>query len=328
MMKKYQKFNTALMACALACIWSPQALAQAAWPNKPIRLIVPYSPGGFTDLVARLVAKNVGDRLGQPVTVDNKPGANSIIGVDQVAKAAPDGYTFGFVIAAYAVNTSLYAKLPYNAAKDIQAVSLVGKSPLIAAVGAEAPYKTMKELIDQARKTPGQITFGSSGNGSATHLSLMQLQSQTKTRLVHVPYKGNTPALTDLLGGRLNFMFTTPDAFLSMSKAGKIRMIGVASDQRMPVIPDVPTFKELGFGDYSASTWAGVIAPAGISMSIANKLADEVAAVLKMPEVKAKLDDIGFVTVGSSPDEFTKFIAKETAQWGEVIRVNKISAED
>ena len=180
------------MACAFACVWSHQAIAQAVWPNKPIRLVVPYSAGGFTDLVARLVAKNVGDRLGQPVTVDNKPGANSIIGIDQVAKSAPDGYTFGFVIAAYAVNTSLYAKLPYNPAKDIQAISLVGKSPLIAAVGQDAPYKTMKELMDQARKTPGQITFGSSGNGSATHLSLMLLQSQTKDGQIEV-----------LVGGRV-----------------------------------------------------------------------------------------------------------------------------
>lgn len=328
MKKEHQKLNMALITCVLACVCSPQALAQAVWPNKPIRLVVPYSAGGFTDLVARLLAKEVSDRLGQPVTVDNKPGANSIIGVDQVAKSAPDGYTFGFVLAAYAVNPSLYAKLPYDSVKDIQAVSLVGKSPLIAAVGEGSPHKTMNELMNQARKTPGQITFGSSGNGSATHLSLIQLQSQTKTRLVHVPYKGNAPALTDLLGGRLNFMFTTPDAFLSMSKAGKLRMIGVASDQRMPAVPDVPTFKELGFGNYSASTWAGIVAPAGLPMSIANKLADEVAAVLKMPDVKARLDEIGFVSVGSSPEEFTKFIAKEMAQWGDLIRINKISAED
>lgn len=329
-MTKIGHFLTTLVtAIAGTSVCMPIAFAQAnGWPNKPVRLIVPYSAGGFTDVVARTVAKSVGDRLGQAIVVDNKPGANSIIGVDAVAKSAPDGYTFGFVIAAYAVNTTLYPKLPYYPAKDIQAVSLVGKSPLIAAVNKDSPYKSVRELMDNARTNPKAITFGSSGSGSATHLSMELLQSQSKVQLTHIPYKGNAPALTDLLGGQIDFMFTTPDAFLSMAKSGKVRMIGIANEQRIAVAPDVPTFKEQGLGDFNASTWAGIVAPAGTPPQITKRISEEVAAILKTPEVKTKLDAIGFVPVGSTPKEFESFVDSETKRWGAVIRANNLTAEN
>ena len=321
--------KTILGAAVGTSLCMPMAWAQTGtWPSKPVKLVVPYSAGGFTDVVARIVAKSVGDRLGQAIVVDNKPGANSIIGVDAVAKSAPDGYTFGFVIAAYAVNTTLYPKLPYNPAKDLDAVSLVGKSPLIAAVNTASPYKSMRELMDHARGNPNAPTFGSSGSGSATHLSLELLQSQSKVKMAHVPYKGNAPALTDLLGGQIDFMFTTPDAFLSMAKSGKVRMIGIANDQRIVVAPDVPTFKEQGLGDFNASTWAGIVAPAGTPPQILKRLSDEVATILKTPEVKAKLDAIGFVPVGSTPKEFETFVDTETKRWGAVIRANNLTAEN
>lgn len=329
MRKAHRKLGSMIIAGLLTAGSVSAAFAQTSnWPTKPVKLIVPYNAGGFTDVVARLVAKNVGDRLGQTILVDNRPGANSIIGTNAVAKSAPDGLTFGFVIAAYAVNTTLYPKLPYDPAKDIQAVSLVGKSPLMAAVNNDSPFKSMQELVAHARTHPGDITFGSSGTGSATHLSMELLQSRTKTRLAHVPYKGNAPALTDLVGGQIHFMFTTPDAFLSMAKSGKVRMIGVANEQRLAVAPDVPTFKEQGLGDFQASTWAGIIAPAGTPPQITKRFADEVAAILKTPEVKAKLDAIGFVPVGSTPAEFDSFIATETKRWGDVIRTNNLTLEN
>jgi tripartite-type tricarboxylate transporter receptor subunit TctC len=302
------------------------AFAQS-WPAKPIRMIVPYTPGGFTDVTARLISQKLQERLGQTVTIDNKPGANSIVGVDQIAKAPPDGSTFGVVIAAYAANTSLYPKLPYDPAKDLAAVSLIGISPLIAAVNNEAPFKTARELVDFAKRNPGKVSFGSSGNGSAAHLTSELFKAQTGTYMVHIPYRGAAPALTDLMGGQIQLFFDAASGLIAPGKSGRVRLIGVSSDRRLPAAPDVPTFVEQGFPEFTGSTWAGILAPAGTPREIVRRVADEVARIVRMDDVKARLEGMGTIPVGGTPEEFEAFVAAETAKWGRVIRNAKVVPE-
>ena len=320
-----RRFNLTVAAGA-ASVCAP-LLAQPGWPNKPIRLIVPYTPGGFTDQMARLVQVGLQSRLQQTVTVDNKPGANSIIGVDLLAKAPADGSTFAVVIAAYAANTTLYPKLPYDPGKDLTGVSLMGISPLLAAVNNDAPFKTSKELIDYARAHPGKVSFGSSGNGSAAHLTSELLKSITKTFMVHIPYRGAVPALTDLMGGQIQLFFDAATGLIAQGKAGKVRLIGVASDRRLPAVPEVPTFIEQGFAGFTGSTWAGMLAPAGTPKEIVKRMSEEVSRIIKSDESRARLDTMGTFGVGSTPEEFDAFIATETAKWGKVIRDAGVKAD-
>ena len=320
-----RRFNLTIAAGA-ASVCAP-LLAQPAWPNKPIRLIVPYTPGGFTDQMARLVQVGLQSRLQQTVTVDNKPGANSIIGVDLLAKAPADGSTFAVVIAAYAANTTLYPKLPYDPGKDLTGVSLMGISPLLAAVNNDAPFKTSKELIDYARAHPGKVSFGSSGNGSAAHLTSELLKSITKTFMVHIPYRGAVPALTDLMGGQIQLFFDAATGLIAQGKAGKVRLIGVASDRRLPAVPEVPTFIEQGFAGFTGSTWAGMLAPAATPKEIVKRMSEEVSRIIKSDESRARLDTMGTFGVGSTPEEFDAFIATETAKWGKVIRDAGVKAD-
>lgn len=318
-------FNGALLAAG-ASLAAPAVRAQA-WPNKPIRIVVPYAPAGFTDVTARLIGQKLGERLGQTVTIDNKPGANSIIGVDLVAKAPPDGSTLGVVIAAFAANSSLYPKLPYDPKKDLAAVSLIGVSPLVAAVNNDAPFRTVPELIDFARRNPGKISFGSSGNGSAAHLTTEYLKSVTKTYMVHIPYRGAAPALTDLMGGQIQLFLDAASGLINPGKGGRVRLIGVASNRRLPALPEVPTFIEQGLAGFTASTWAGMLAPGGTPREIVRRVADEVAQIVRLPEVRSRLDEMGTVPMGSTPEEFAAFIEAETAKWGQVIREAKVTPD-
>ena len=319
--------NRRQFTVATAAGLAAPAFAQSSWPAKPVRIVVPYTPGGFTDQMARLVQAGLTQRLGQPVVIDNKPGANSLIGVDAVAKAAPDGQTFGVVIAAYAANTTLYPKLPYDPAKDLLGVSLLGVSPLVAAVNNDAPFKTAKEVIAHAKANPGKVSFGSSGNGSAAHLTTELWKALTGTYMIHIPYRGAAPALADLMGGQIQLFFDAATGFINQGKAGKVRLIGVAGDRRLPVLPDVPTFIEQGFAGFTGSTWAGVLAPAGTPREIVQRLSSELAAIIRAPETRARLDAMGVVPSGSTPQEFDAFIASETAKWGKVIRAAGVKAE-
>jgi len=302
-------------------------LAQNIWPNKPIRIIVPYTPGGFTDQMARIVQVGLQNRLQQTVTVDNKPGANSIIGVDMLAKAPADGSTFAVVIAAFAANTTLYPKLPYDPRKDLTGVSLLGVSPLLAAINNDAPFKTAKELIAYARANPGKVSFGSSGNGSAAHLTSELLKSLTQTYMVHIPYRGAVPALTDLMGGQIQLFFDAATGLITQGKAGKVRLIGVSSDRRLPAVPDVPTFIEQGFAGFTGSTWAGMLAPAATPKDIVKRMSDEVGRIIKSDETRARLDAMGTFAAGGSPEEFDGFIAAETAKWAKVIKDAGVKAD-
>lgn len=305
---------------AVAAAVAAPLFAQPGWPTRPIRLVVPYTPGGFTDQMARIVQIGLQQRLQQTVTVDNKPGANSIIGVDAVAKAAPDGTTFGVVIAAYAANTTLYPKLPYDPKKDLVGVSLMGVSPLLAAISNEAPFKTAREMIDYARRNPGKVSFGSSGNGSAAHLTTELLKAITKTYMVHIPYRGAAPALTDLLGGQIQLFFDAATGLINPGKQGRVRLIGVASDRRLPAVAEMPTFIEQGFAGFTGSTWAGMLAPAGTPREIVRRMAEEVTRVIRSDETRARLDGMGTFAAGGTPEEFDAFIAAETAKWAKVIR--------
>ena len=322
-----RRFNGALLAGSAALVAAPALRAQPAWPSKTIRMIVPYTPGGFTDVTARLNSQKLQERLGQTVAIDNKPGANSIIGVDLIAKAPPDGSTFGVVIAAFAANTTLYPKLPYDPKKDLAAVSLIGISPLIAAVNNDAPFKTAPELIAYARKNPGKVSFGSSGGGSAAHLTTEYLKALTGTYMVHIPYRGAAPALTDLMGGQIQLFFDAASGLINPGKTGRVRLIGVASDRRLPAAPEVPTFIEQGIADFTGSTWAGMLAPAGTPKDVVRRVADEVARIVRTDEVKSRLEAMGTIPVGGTPEEFESFIATETAKWGTVIRNAKVTVE-
>ena len=317
-----RRFGLTITAAASAvCLPS---LAQNTWPNKPIRIIVPYTPGGFTYQMARIVQVGLQNRLQQTVTVDNKPGANRIIGVDLLAKAPADGSTFAVVIAAYAANNTLYSspttKLPYDAKKDLTGVALMGISPLLAAINNDAPFKTAKQLVDYARANPGKVSFGSSGNGSAAHLTSELFKSVTKTYMVHIPYRGAVPALTDLMGGQIQLFFDAASGLITQGKAGKVRLIGVASDKRLPAVPDVPTFIEQGFAGFTGSTWAGMLAPAATPKDIVKRMADEVTRIVRSDETRVKLEGMGTFAAGGTPEEFDTFIAQETSKWAGVIK--------
>ena len=303
------------------------ALAQSAWPTRPIRIVVPYTAGGFTDQMARLVQVGLQRSLGQPVVIDNKPGANSIIGVDAVAKAAPDGHTFAVVIAAYAANTTLYPKLPYNPTKDLVGVSLMGVSPLLAAVNNNAPFKNAAELVAYAKANPGKVSFGSSGTGSAAHLTTELMKALTKTFMVHIPYRGAAPAFTDLLGGQIQLFFDAPTGLIQAGKTGRVRLIGVSSDKRLPAIPDVPTFIEQGIPGLVGSTWASMIAPAGTPRDIVQRMSDEVSRIIRSEETRAKLDAMGTFAEGSTPEACDAFIATETTKWAKVIKDAGVTLE-
>ena len=284
-------------------------------------------PGGFTDVTARLIAQKLQERLGQTVVVDNKAGANGIIGTDAVAKSPADGYTLGVVIAAYAANTTLYPKLPYDPRKDLAAVSLIGLSPLVAAVNNDAPFKTATELVAYAKAHPGKVSFGSSGNGSAAHLTTEYLKALTGSYMVHIPYRGAAAALTDLMGGQIQLFLDAASGLINPGKSGKVRLIGVASDKRLPALPEVPTFIEQGVAGFTGSTWAGLLAPAGTPREVVRRISDEVARIVRLDDVKARLEQMGTVPVGGTPEEFEQFIATETAKWGKVIRDAKVTVE-
>jgi tripartite-type tricarboxylate transporter receptor subunit TctC len=315
--------SAALGASALGRV----ALAQEKWPSKTIRVIVPYTAGGFTDNMARIVCQKLQERLGQSVVVENKPGANSIIGVDLLSRAKPDGYTFAVVIAAYAANTTLYPKLPYDPTRDLQPVALIGISPLVAAVNNEAPFRDAKELIQYARANPGKISFASSGKGAAAHLTTELLKEVTHTDMVHVPYKGAAPALIDRIGGQVELFFDAASGLIQPGKNGKVRLIGVASDKRLPVLPDLPTFKEQGIANFTGSTWAGMLAPAGTPAAIVRQMADEITDIVALPDVQQRFEELGTFPAGGTPEEFGKFIADETKKWGDVIRTANVTLD-
>jgi tripartite-type tricarboxylate transporter receptor subunit TctC len=308
-----------LAAISIAAVLSTNAFAQS-WPNKPIRMIVPYTPGGYTDLMARLVGQKVADALGVTIIFENKPGANAIIGTDVVAKATPDGYTFGTVIAAHAVNATLNPKLPYDTMKDFSYVSLMSVAPLIIIANNALPANNIKELVALAKAKPGELNFASSGVGAAAHLTMELFKSRLGLDMVHVPYKGTAGALQDTVGGRINVMFDIVGPLMPQVKAGNVKALGLAAKEQIPAAPGVPTIVEQGVPDFVSGTWAGIIAPAGTPKEIVDRVAAEAKKALADPAMIAKLADQGIVAVGSTPDEYRAFVSDEIAKWAKVIK--------
>jgi tripartite-type tricarboxylate transporter receptor subunit TctC len=308
----------AIAAFSILLASAGHSLAQG-WPNRPIRMVVPYTPGGYTDLMARLVGQKISEALGQPVVFENKPGANAIIGTDVVAKAAPDGYTFGTVIAAHAVNATLNPKLPYDTLKDFTYVSLMSVAPLIMIAHPSLPANNVKELVALAKTKPGQLNFASSGVGAAAHLTMEMFKSRTGIEMQHIPYKGTAGALQDTVGGQINVMFDIVGPLMPQVRSGNAKAIVVTAKERIPAAPDVPTMAEQGMPDFISGTWAGIIAPAGTSKEIVDRVAAEAKKALADPAMKAKLAEQGIVAVGDGPDEFRVFVADEISRWSKVI---------
>ncbi|MGH8616200.1 MAG: tripartite tricarboxylate transporter substrate binding protein [Burkholderiales bacterium] len=299
----------------------------ADYPSRPIRFIVPFPPGGGNDIVGRVVALKLGEALNQSVVVDNRGGAGGTIGTDMTAKAPPDGYTLLINNISLAVNATLIPKLPYDTLKDLAPVTLVGRQPNILVVHPGVPVKTMQDLLDLARAKPGQLTYGSGGVGTASHLSTELLKLMTKTDMAHVPYKGLGPALTDLIGGRLTLIISTMASALPQLKAGKLRPVAVTTLQRSPFFPEVPTMNEAGVKGYEFSTWYGLLVPAGTPKAVIDRLNAETAKVLAQPFVKEQFSVQGVDTTPSSPAEFGSYLKSEVSKWGKVVKASGATPE-
>jgi tripartite-type tricarboxylate transporter receptor subunit TctC len=322
------KFWLAATGVALLCsAIAGSALAQT-WPSRPIRMVVPYTPGGYTDYMARTVGQKLSEALGQTIVIENKPGANSVIGADAVAKAPPDGYTFGTVIAAHAVNATLNPKLPFGTLKDFTYVSLMSVAPLIMVAHPSTPANNVQELIALAKAKPGELNFASSGIGAAAHLTMEMFKSRVGINMVHVPYRGTSPALQDIIGGRVNVMFDVVGSLMPHVRAGSLKSIAVTAKDRMPAAPEVPTMVEGGVADFVSGTWAGVIAPAGTPKEIVNRVSSEIQRILRDPAMREQLSKLGHEAVGSTPAEFETFFREEVARWAKVIKDAGIKAEE
>lgn len=316
-----------LMAFAAA---APLALAAApaaaAYPDRPIKLVVPYTPGGVTDALARVLAKGLSDRVGQPVVVENRGGGGANIGADAVAKAAPDGYTLLMGSAAtHAINSSLYKSLSYDHIRDFAPITQVAQVPNILVVHPSVPAKDVRELIAYAKANPGKLNFGSSGSGGTIHLSGELFKTLAGVDMLHVPYKGSAPAVSDLLGGQVQVMFDS--SVVPHVKSGRLRALAVTSSKRSTALPDVPTMAEAGLPGYESTAWFGVLAPAGTPQPILARLHDEMVAVLKDPATQAWMKQQGFDAIGDTPAQFAAYIRKETDKWAKVVKASGATAE-
>lgn len=297
------------------------ALADTSYPNKPIRLVVPFSPGGSTDVVARLLAEQLKTELGQPIIVDNKPGAGGNIGGDAVAKSAPDGYTLLMAAAGPTViNPSLYSKMPYDPLKDLAPVTMIVREHNLMAINPAIPAKTVKEFIAYAKSRPGQLNFGSPGNGSPAQLAGELLNQTAGINLQHVPYKGSGPAVVDLVAGHISMMIDNMPALLPHVQSGKLRALAVASEKRASAAPDVPTMIESGLQGYVVTAWKGLMVPAGTPPDIVNKLNKAMVKILAKPDMRQRMIDMGAEPVGDTPEQFAASIKKEAAWWAALVK--------
>ena len=285
-------------------------------------MIIPYPPGGPTDILGRIVAQNLTEKLGQQVVVENKPGASGMIGADLVAKAPPDGYTLLANASIHVINPSLYKNPTYDAIKDFTPVSLIADVPLVLVVAPELPVKSVKDLIALAKSSSGKLNFASSGNAAAPHLAGEAFKIATGVDMQHVPYKGSGPALTDLMGGQVQLMFDSLPSSISHVKSGKLRAIAVTTAKRSSALPNVPTIAESGVPGFDISTWYGIWAPAGTPKEIVSKLSGEIAKIVKIPDVRERLAGLGAEPVGNSPDEFAAYCRSELAKWAKIVKAS------
>ena len=326
-MKNSIKSNTyvALVNVASATLFAMAANAQN-YPTRPIRVVVPYTPGGITDVVTRIVAQELSKAVNQNVLVDNRPGANSILGVEIVSKASPDGYTLASVIAAHAANQTLYPKLPYDSVKSFAPVSLLVTAPLIVTASNNLAAKDAKELVALAKAKPGTLSFGSSGIGAAAHLTTELLMLTTGIKMNHIPYKGTAPATQDLMAGQIQILIDAPSSMMTHVRGGRIKAIGMASEKRIASASDIPTLIESGV-NVTGGTWVGWLAPAGAPKAAVDRLSSEIQQIFKRQDVRDRLTQMGIDPVGSSPAEFDRFLRAEVAKWGKVIKDAGVKVE-
>lgn len=310
----------ALLSLSLAHSPVAQAETPSAYPTKPIRLVVPYPPGGPTDLTARLVAVEMARTLGQTIFIDNKAGASGMIGAEMVARAEPDGYTFLANASIHVINPSLYPDMRFDALKDFAPITQLAAVPLVLVVPAGSPLKSVADLVAYARSNPGKLNFASAGSASAQQLAGESFKLTTGINMQHVPYKGSAPALADVIGGQVHMMFDSMPSAMPFIKAGKLRALAVTTDKRVQALPDVATIAESGYPGFDISTWYGLWAPKGTPDAIVAKLADAAARALKLPAVAEQYGGMGAVPVGSTPAEFTRYNASESVKWTDIVR--------
>lgn len=314
------------LAAALAILCVPAAAMAQAYPNKVIRLIVPYSAGGGADNAARILAPQLSATLGQQVIIENRPGASGSIGANAVAKSDPDGYTVLYDASSFAVNPAL-RKMPYDANQDLVPVSLAVTVPNILVVPPTAPYKNVAEFVGYARQNPDKLTYASYGPGSAAHLIGELLKNQAKIEMLHVPYKGGAPALTDVMGGQVSSYFSNAASGMNYVKSGKLRALAVTSSKRMASLPDVPTLAESGFKDFEVLEWNGFFVPKGTPKDVVARLNKEIKAAIKDPATRKRLESLGLDPVGSSQEEFSSFLKAEMARWAALVKSNHITVD-
>ena len=320
---QFKRWLGVLLGAALI----PAAVLADTYPSKPIRIVVPFAAGGAVDVVARAVGQRMSEQMGNPVIIEDKPGASANLGAEFVAKSPADGYTVLLGANGLATNMTLFRNLGFDTAKDFAPVARVGYAPLVLVVEASSPAKSLKDLIAMAKAQPGALTYGSAGNGGSGHLAAELLKLTNKIDVLHVPYKGGAPAMTDLLGGRISFMLNNPLEVLANIKSGRLRALAVASSKRVPMLPDVPTFTEAGVPGYTASVWWGLVAPAKTPREVVAKLSSEALKALENEGVKEKLANLGAVVDPAGPDEFGRFLKEEIDKWSGVIKATGIHAD-
>ncbi len=320
--------NAALKLTVGLMLYMATHPALAAYPERPIRMIVPSAAGGQPDTNSRLVAAELGRQLGQQVVVDNRPGASSSIGFEAVARAQPDGYTIGYGGFPLATNPTLLAKIPYDVNKDFRMVILTNISPNIIAITPSLPVNSIAELIAYAKRNPDQLLFGSSGSGGTMHLSIELFKLMTGTRMVHVPYKGMQQVITEIVGGRLQLMSDNVTSVLPQVKSGRLRALGLTGPRRIPLAPDIPTVAEAGVAGYEITAWGGYMAPAGTPGAVVTKLNAELNRVIASPAIRERWLALGIEPVGGTPERFTAHVKTETAKWADVIKRAGIKGDE
>ncbi len=316
-----RQFLVCATGLALASALMHQAWAQA-WPEKAIRLIVPFPPGGGTDVMSRLIAEKLGPALNTAVVVDNRPGAGGNIGIDAAAKSAPDGYTLAMgQTSNLAINPTLYGKLTFNPLKDFTPVVLVATQPMVVIVANAAPWKTLGEMVAAAKAKPGALTMASAGNGTVGHLAGEMFARQAAIEFIHVPYKGASPALTDLMGGQVSLFFASAGAIApQLAAGGKVRGLAVTSAKRLAKLPDIPTIAESGYPGFEATDWKGLVAPAGTPAAVVNRLNAEVVKILQSREALDRLATDGSEPIGGSPEYFAAFLKAQDTKWAKIVK--------
>jgi len=311
---------------ALALAFATSAFAQS-YPSKPIKIVVPYPPGGFNDTLGRTLAAKFTEAWGQPAVVENKPGANTLIGSDFVAKSPPDGYTLLVVAFPFAVTPSLIRNMPYDTLKDFAPVVLAAQSPNLLVVNPSLPVKSVGELIALAKAKPNSLSYASTGNGSSNHISMELFKSLAGVQIVHIPYKGSAPAVTDLLGGQVQLMFDNVPNVLPHVKAGKLVALGQTGVKRSPLISDIPTVAEAGVAGYEVTVWFGLVAPAGTPREVVQKLNAETVRILALPDVRERFLAQGVEPAGGTPEQFAEHIRAQMAKWAKVVADAGVKAE-